>query len=195
MRSTRTRTALSLDERADGYLLYVGALSQRKNFQGALATAVRLAEEEGLRSVFVGATPSMITSTQVNLSSEVAARIHFAGQVESLDQLAAHYRGARCLLIPSFYESSCLPPTEAMQFGCPVVVSDIPALRERCAAAAEFCDPHDIDDIVAAVRRVIHDPARSRQLVELGYEQVRQFSWRTQAMTILDALTERRAAG
>lgn len=177
-----------VDARSDGYLLYVGALSQRKNFQGALAAAIRLAEEYGMRSVFVGATPSILTETQVNLSDRAAACISFAGQVESLEQLAGHYCAARCLLIPSFYESSCLPPTEAMQFGCPVVVSDIPALRERCEAAAEFCDPHDINDIVAAVRRVTSNPARAQALVELGFAQARKFSWRAQAKAILDEL-------
>jgi glycosyltransferase involved in cell wall biosynthesis len=179
---------LPIEDRADGYILYVGALSQRKNLQGALAAAVRLADEEGMRTVFVGAKPSILTSTHVELSPKAKECIEFAGQIESLDRLAEFYRGARCLMIPSFYESSCLPPTEAMTFGCPVVVSDIPALRERCGEAGEFCDPHDVDSIVAAVRRVTHDPIRARQLVELGFKQAATFSWRTQARIILQAL-------
>ena len=177
-----------IEARGDGFVLYVGSLSRRKNFAGALAAAIRLAREDRVRSVFVGATPSMITSGDIDVPADVADLIDFVGQVKSDAAFAEYYRNARCLLMPSFYEGSGLPPIEAMQFGCPVVVSDIGALRERCGDAADYCDPDDVADIAAAVRRVIGDPARAATLVERGFERARLFSWRSQAKIILDSL-------
>lgn len=183
-----------------GYLLYVGSLSRRKNFESVLRVAIRLAREDGISSVFVGSGGPILTPTETGVPEDVRGHIHFAGQVEDVAQLAALYAGARCLLLPSFYEASPLPPIEAMRFGCPVVASNIPAMRERCGDAVEYCDPADFDDIFGAVGRVIRDPAHAARLVERGYRQVEHFSWRRQAQIVLDALglapsTSREQAG
>ena len=175
-----------------GYLLYVGSLSLRKNLQGLFDAAVRLARENALRFVFVGSTASIHTPTLIEPSPDVADRITFLGHIEDAHVLAEIYKRARCLVFPSYYEASPLPPVEAMHFGCPVVASDIPSLRERCDTAAEYCDPGSVDSIVEAVRRVVFDPVRSKQLIERGHQRAARFSWRAQAEAILAALTQAR---
>lgn len=171
-----------------GYLLYVGSFSRRKNFDTVLRTAIQLAREDGLHSVIVGSCGPILTPAETEVPPDVRDRVSFVGQVEDLAQLAALYASARCLLLPSFYEASPLPPIEAMRFGCPVVASDIPAMRERCADAVEYCDPAQFASIIAAVRRVTRDPNHAALLVERGYRQVERFSWRRQAQIVLDAL-------
>lgn len=52
--------------------------------------------------------------------------------------LAAIYRRAALVLIPSEHEGFGLPLVEAIACGTPVIASDIPALREVGGAAAEF---------------------------------------------------------
>lgn len=177
-----------LADRSQGYLLYVGSFSRRKNFGSVLRAAVRLAREDGLRSVFVGAGGPILTPTTTDVPPDLRGHIRFVGQVEDVAALAELYAGARCLLLPSFYEASPLPPIEAMRFGCPVVASDIPAMRERCGDAVEYCDPDSFDNIIAAVRRVIRDPAHAARLAAHGFRQVERFSWQRQAQTVLDAL-------
>ncbi len=176
------------DHPRQGYLLYVGSFSRRKNFDGVLAAAIRLAREDGLKSVFAGAGGPILTPMETDVPADVRDHIRFAGQVEDIDELAALYAGARCLLLPSFYEASPLPPVEAMRFGCPVVASDIPAMRERCADAVEYCDPARLDDVVAAVRRVTRDHHHAARLAERGLAHVQRFSWRRQAEMVLDAI-------
>jgi glycosyltransferase involved in cell wall biosynthesis len=176
------------DRAQAGYLLYVGSFSRRKNFDSVLRAAIRLAREDGLHSVFAGSGGPILTPTTTDVPEDVRQKIRFVGQVEDVACLAALYSGARCLLLPSFYEASPLPPIEAMRFGCPVIVSDIPAMRERCAEAVEYCDPERFEDVVAAVRRVTRDPAHAARLVARGYRQVERFSWRRQAETVLAAL-------
>jgi glycosyltransferase involved in cell wall biosynthesis len=171
-----------------GYLLYVGSLSQRKNVSGLLKAATRLARERGLRFLFVGSSGPVLTEPDMDVPLDVAPLIQFAGQVEDLDLLAQIYRNARCLVFPSFYEASPLPPLEAMQFGCPVVGSDIPSMRERCGDAIEYCDPTDVDDIVRAVLQVVDHPELTASLREKGFARAVKFSWHAQAQRVLAAL-------
>jgi glycosyltransferase involved in cell wall biosynthesis len=172
------------------YILYVGSLSQRKNLNGLVEVAVRMAREYGVPFLFVGSNSRILAGTQIKLPEDVAPLIRFTGQVEDIELMAEIYRNARCLLFPSFYEASPLPPLEAMQFGCPVVGSDIPSMQERCGDAIDYCDPADIEDIVAAVLRVITDPQHAQELSERGFVRAGLFSWHAQAEQVLTKLLE-----
>lgn len=171
-----------------GHVLYVGSFSARKNIQGVIAAAVRLAREDGVRTVLVGASSEILAPIRMAIPDELASLITLTGQIENIDQLAALYRNARCLLFPSFYEASPLPPVEAMSFGCPVIISGIPSMTERCGAAALYCDPGDVDDIVAKVRTAIGNSPSIADLRQKGYNQAHRFSWRRQAETVIAAM-------
>ena len=176
------------DERSGDFLLYVGAFSQRKNYAGLIAAAVQLARSDGLPIVLVGACDPILMPSPSQIPQDVTDMIRFAGPLDDA-VLASLYRNAACLIFPSFYEGSGLPPIEAMSFGCPVVASDIASLRERGGDAAEYCDPYDTQSIVDAVRRVVRDPERARTLAAAGYHQAARYSWREQARSVLRALT------
>ncbi|MBX9885054.1 MAG: glycosyltransferase family 4 protein [Novosphingobium sp.] len=177
---------------APGYMLFVGSLSRRKNIHGVIAVAVRLAREDGLRTLIVGAGSDILSPIAGDIPADVAHLVRFTGPVTGLDALGRLYRDAGCLLFPSFYEASPLPPIEAMHFGCPVVVSAIPAMTERCGTAAAYCDPHDVEDMIAAVRRVLADPA---PLVAKGRRYAAHWTWRDQAAQVLEAVLGAGAAG
>lgn len=177
---------------APGYILYVGSLSRRKNIHGVLAVAVRLAREEGRRTLIVGGGSDILAPIAGEVPPDVAHLVRFTGPVTELDALGRLYRDAGCLLFPSFYEASPLPPVEAMHFGCPVVVSAIPAMTERCGTAAVYCDPHDVEDMLAAVRRVLADPA---SLAARGRLHAAQWTWRDQAAHVMAAVLGPSAAG
>jgi glycosyltransferase involved in cell wall biosynthesis len=88
------------------------------------------------------------------------------------------------------YESSGLPPLEAMAFGCPVIVSDIPALRERCGDAAVYCDPSDIDSISGAVLRVMQDEELRSRLGRIGQKRAAEFTWNACAHETLTVISQ-----
>ncbi len=62
-------------------------------------------------------------------------------------ELRALYEHALALVFPSLYEGFGLPPLEAMTCGCPVVISNQPALLEVCGDAALHCDANDTGQI------------------------------------------------
>jgi glycosyltransferase involved in cell wall biosynthesis len=171
-----------------GYILYVGSLSRRKNIQGALNVASRLVRKRDFRFVFVGGTAGGIRYSDFAAPSDVAERITMVGQVDDLSALISYYRRAECLLFPSFYEASPLPPLEAMACGCPVVASDIPALKERCGDAAIYCDPNSIDSMCAAVLRVMDDAELHAKLRALGYQRAANYTWKACAQDTLDLI-------
>ncbi|MFC0205266.1 glycosyltransferase family 4 protein [Novosphingobium soli] len=175
-------------DRREATVLYLGSLSRRKNVDRVIAVAHRLAREDGVRTVLVGTGNDILAPIRARVAPDVASMITFLGQVPCRKALAAHYRRASCLLFPSLYEASPLPPLEAMSLGCPVVASAIPAMTERCGAAALYCDPRDEEDMLAAVRRVLREPALAEALRRKGLAQAARFSWRGQAERILAAV-------
>lgn len=173
-----------------GYGLYVGAFSHRKNFDRVVEVAVRLAREEGRPFVFAGSSPDILRQPRISVPEDVRHLVHFAGQIDEVDRLAALYKGAAYLLFPSLYEASPLPPLEAASFGCPVVASNIASIWERCGAGVEYCDPLRPETIVAAIRRVLAGGPGVRDQVEINRTKAQAASWRRQAMQVCAAMLE-----
>lgn len=181
-------TATSPAPPAGPFVLYVGALNHRKNVVGVMATVRHLLDTRpDLSAVFVGAGAAAYAS--VDLGGDAHERVHVAGAVDDAT-LDAHYRAASLVLFPSFHEASGLPPVEAMARGCPVVVSDIPALRERCGDAAAYCDPHDVASIVAAAERLLDDDDLRADLITRGLARAADFSWERTLRETLEVLRQ-----
>jgi glycosyltransferase involved in cell wall biosynthesis len=161
-----------------GYLLFVGAIQQRKN---PLA-AVTAADAVGLPLVVVG------PARDAALASELErAGADLRGYVSN-EELAQLYRGAACLLMPSRYEGFGLPVLEAMASGTPVVATPDPALREVIGDAAIVVEPEALAD---GVRRAIADRERLRVA---GLARAREFTWERTARLTVDVYREVLAA-
>ncbi|MFD2031771.1 hypothetical protein ACFSKM_18360 [Ancylobacter dichloromethanicus] len=82
-----------------GYLLYIGALSQRKNIMGVLSAAIQLAREDGTPFVFVGSSTSVHTSMAFEIPDDVSDRIVLLGHIEDAAVLAelVRRRGGACV--------------------------------------------------------------------------------------------------
>ena len=59
-------------------------------------------------------------------------------------------------------------------------------LPEVYDKAAEFFDGKKVDDIAAAIKRVIDSPKRQAELKKLGKERLEHFSWQESAQALLD---------
>jgi glycosyltransferase involved in cell wall biosynthesis len=67
-------------------------------------------------------------------------------------ELAALYRGARCLVYASLYEGFGIPVAEALACGCPVVTSVDSPMAELAPDAA-LVDPTDVASIRDGIAR------------------------------------------
>ncbi len=148
---------------ADGdYVLAVGTLEPRKN----LARAVEAARLAGVEIRVVGAVGWG--------GVEVAGWVGRVGD----DELAALYRGARCLVFPSLYEGFGIPILEAMACGTPVVTSRGGATEEIAGGAAVLVDPLDVEAIAEGIALA---GERRSELVSPGLEHASRFTWQRAA--------------
>jgi glycosyltransferase involved in cell wall biosynthesis len=150
------------------YVLAVGTLEPRKN----LARAVEAAQLAGVELRVVGAAGW----GGVDVPG-------WRGRVDD-EELAALYRGARCLVFPSLYEGFGLPVVEAMACGTPVVTAKGGATEEVAGGAAVLVDALDPAAIAAGIGAA---DARRDELRRLGLERAREFRW-DRAADLVEAL-------
>src|SRR5262249_15543120 len=140
------------------YVLAVGTLEPRKNLERVQEAArragveLRIAGEPGWGGVHADGWLGRVSDTE----------------------LAALYRGARCLVYPSLYEGLGLPVAEAMACGTPVVTSAGGAMEEVAGGAAVLVDPRDTVGIANAIGEA---DARREELRRLGLKRAAQFQW------------------
>jgi len=75
-------------------------------------------------------------------------------------ELAALYRGARCLVYASLYEGFGIPVAEALACGCAVVTSADSPMADLAGADAALVDPEDVGSIRDGIARVSPPVAR-----------------------------------
>ena len=95
--------------------------------------------------------------------------------------LAALYRRAALLLMPSEAEGFGLPLVEAMACATPVLASDIPVLREVGAEATSYCAVADVPawnaTVAAMLRERAGNPARWSERRAGALRRASHFSW------------------
>jgi glycosyltransferase involved in cell wall biosynthesis len=93
-------------------------------------------------------------------------------------ELAAWYRGASAVAVPSLYECFGLPLLEALACGTPVIASRTPSLVEVGGDAPLWIgDPLDIDAWTAGLLQTVSDEARRAAHRESGIARAATFSW------------------
>src|SRR5262249_16465317 len=109
-------------------------------------------------------------------------------QVRGLDRqaLAALYRRAALVLLPSEAEGFGLPMIEGLACGKIVVASDIAVLREVGGEAAVYCPVADVPGWVETMNRLVAHPTSAPPLA-VRLERAQTFSWERQARTIFNA--------
>ncbi len=183
---SRVRARYGLPER---FVLGVGTLQPRKNFEGLvtafgrlLATQAELAE---LGLVIAGGK-GWLAEDLLALAEHhgVRGRVVVAGFVDDAD-LPALYTLAAALAFPSWYEGFGLPILEAMACGTPVVSADNSSLPEVVADAGLLVDAGSPEELAQAMAVLLLDEGLRARLIAAGHRQARRFTWQQAARQLL----------
>ncbi len=169
-------------------VLFVGNLLPHKNVPRLIDALAIVSRRSAVRLVIAG----------WGRQREVArleARARAAGVTMELlsyvpaEQLAALYRGARVVVVPSLAEGFGLTALEAMASGTPVVASNTTSLPEVVGDAGLMVDPRDPEAIAEAIVRILTDDALHKELRARGIARAVTFSWERTARELLHVLT------
>jgi glycosyltransferase involved in cell wall biosynthesis len=111
-----------------------------------------------------------------------ASRLGLDGRVRCLGRVPAEdlhglYHVGALLLHVALYEGFGLPVLEAMRAELPVVTSNLGAMREVGEGAARLVNPLDVDEIAAALERVLVDDPLRRRMVDAGRRRAESLTW------------------
>ncbi len=159
---------------ADGqkFLFYPAQLWLHKNHANLLRAVKKLLPELDIHCIFTGTTNKSGNSLYNKLIYELDLNnnVHHLGYVSD-NETRWLYEHARCMIMPSFFGPTNIPPLEAMSAGCPVAVSDIYAMRERYGDASLYFNPHSSTDIAAVIKRLWIDDSLCQEMAKRGCAQ------------------------
>ena len=183
------------------FFVYLGNFRPHKN----LATLLQaFSTIRGRRSEIGSQSPKLVLIGDVdargreqdskNLLEQIeklglGGEVILTGRIEDDREVAAILNEAVALVHPSFHEGFGLTVLEAMSCGCPVIAANATSVPEVVGEAGILVDPHNVDEIVAAMNKILHsNTAQYQSWVQKGLEQAKKFSWQKTAKQVLNTI-------
>jgi glycosyltransferase involved in cell wall biosynthesis len=169
------------------FILYVGNVKPHKNIPALLDSFAALhSENSDIVLVFAGGS-----CLRDSALSEQCRKLRIQEAIRDLGQLAepdlvAAYNAAELVVLPSWYEGFGFPALESMACETPVVVSNGGALPEVVGDAACVFDLARPEELTEAMRGLMGDSEKRRQLIEKGKRRSASFSWQKTGQQTLD---------
>jgi len=115
---------------------------------------------------------------------DILNRVIFLGYMPQ-EKLTLVYKNADIYIDMTLFEGFGLQICEAMASGVPVIVSNAYSVPELVADAGVMLNPHDINGLAAAIRKIAKDPNEKNRLKQASVNQAKKFSWgKTAAETL-----------
>ncbi len=162
-------------------ILSVSVIKERKNTLGIIEGFARYRRRQPdsvLRLVLVGKGSGTYLERIKTAIREHKLKnfVTLAGFVPG-EAFASYYADACVFVYPSFIEGFGMPILEAMHAGVPVITSRGGATEEVAGGAAVLVDADDPETIADAIESVTKNDALRLELVRLGLERAKCFSW------------------
>jgi len=172
------------------YILYLGTLKPSKNIEGLIEGWERISKKfPDITLVIAGRKGWLyknIFSKVANLGLE--KRVVFTDFVQENEKFIL-VKGAKCFIIPSFWEGFGMDVLTAFAVGTPVVASEIASLPEVVGDAGILIDPSNIDSIAKGIEKVLDmKKIEYNKLISKGKIQLKKFSWEKGAKETLEIL-------
>ncbi len=156
-------------------VLSIGNLRPAKNYDNALK-AMTLLRDLDFEYQIAGKGERLDEMERLCRELGLESKVRFLGYVEAIPELLA---SADIFLMPSRWEGFGLAAVEAMNASLPLVVSDVPGLREIVNGSppcALLVDPGSPEAIAAGLRRLLENPELRLRFGKNAFEQAQKFS-------------------
>lgn len=177
----------------DKYAIYIGNVNWNKNILRMAEAAVKAS----IPLVFVGKSfdnDKPVKHVELENYREFLEKyrenkyIIRIGFVPTDDLLSILSLSSVCFFA-SIYEGFGLPILEAQSCGVPVITSNTSSMPEVAGGGAVYVDPFNVDEMANALKTVMTDVKVSRDLIQKGSENVKNFSWDKTASQTIDVYT------
>ncbi len=156
-------------------LVFTGRLVPHKGFDTGIRALSLLPKD--VTMLVIGSGPNLPTLVALARRLGVAERVRFLTQVADRD-LPRYFALGHVFVYPSQnrLEGFGLAIAEAMSAGLPVVIADMPGVREVIEDGREglLAQPMIPQDFVRQVRRLLDDPGLAQRMGEAGRIRARQ---------------------
>ena len=178
-RRTPRRDALDRLGVTEPYVLFVGRVTDQKGIFHLLEAARRL--PGGVQVVLCASSPDTPEiASRLARAVEGRPQIRWIDQMLPVEEVTQLYSHTAVFTCPSVYEPFGLINLEAMACEAPVVASAVGGIPEvvEDGVTGLLVPPARPDDLAAALRLVLDDPARARAMGAAGRKRVEErFSW------------------
>ncbi|MEX2596793.1 MAG: glycosyltransferase family 1 protein [Salibacteraceae bacterium] len=161
--------------RSKRYMLSVGTAEPRKNIYRVIE-AFEGIEHPDFDLVIVGPKGWKMNLQKRVANSRRSSQIKLLGFVDR-NKLEALYQKALALIYPSLYEGFGFPIVEAMLHGCPVITSDLSAMKEVASESAFLVNPYDVVSIQNAMFSLSQNSELRSNFCEKGKDRAKAFTW------------------
>ncbi len=156
--------------------LFIG-LKENKNFDRAIQAISGIKIHLRIIGNLNAAQRALLQMHKINYSSDSSI---------SDEQLIQEYIVCDAILFPSIYEGFGLPVIEGFKAGRPVITSNLEPMNEISQGAALLVNPFSVASIREAVIKLINNEQLRDELVERGFEVVKQYEVETIAQQYIN---------
>jgi glycosyltransferase involved in cell wall biosynthesis len=159
----------------DEYILYVGTIEQRKNLS-ALVSAIHQLDK-------TMQTTLVVVGKETNYAKEVSAYVEKYGLekrvvfMKSVNNalMPLIYKKAKAFIYPSLYEGFGIPILEALASKVPVITTRGGCFHESGGPGSIFVDPDNAEELTDAIRLVLSDENKRKEMINVGYAYAQNF--------------------
>lgn len=163
------------DNLLNEYFLFVGLRKSYKNYDWMINALAPILKRYRMRLLCIGG--GIFSSDEVDNLNKLDLNGLVTQKNVDDSGLIGFYQNALALIMPSQYEGFGFPIVEAMSNKCPVILNKNSCFPEIAGIAGCFYEADNIDQFQYAVESVLTDRSYRANLVKLGLENAKKFTW------------------
>ena len=159
-------------------ILYTGSLKPHKNVPTLLAAFAHLKNHADVQLVFSGESIKAHTQYwQMITALGIERRVIDIGMISRREHVL-EYHAATVVVLQSHYEGFGFSVLEAMTAGTPAIGARAASIPEVMGEGGVLFNPYSSNDLSTELARVLDDPSHRSGMIERGFRNAAQFSWK-----------------